>query len=62
MRARLKKKAGGRGGAQPPPRGGLGGAEPPPHLQMVEILVGILIHSNTTSRRSDSSGRRRYSD
>ena len=30
MRARLKKKAEGRGGAQPPPRG--------PHLQMVEIL------------------------
>ena len=41
MRARLKKKAGGRGA---PPRGELGGAEPP-HLQMVEILVGMLIHS-----------------
>ena len=30
MRARLKKKAGGRGGAQLIPRGGLRGAEPPP--------------------------------
>ena len=59
MRARLKKKAEGRGGAQPPPRGGLGvgGA---PHLQMVVILAGILIHSNSTSRRRSDS--RRYSD
>ena len=58
----FKKKAEGRGGAQPSPRGELGGAEPP-HLQMAVILVGILIYSNSTGRRrSDSRSRRRCSD
>ena len=59
MRARLEKKRGIGGGAAPPVEG-LGGRSPP-HLQMVVILVG-LIHSNSISRRSDSSSRRRYSD
>ena len=39
-----------RGGAAP--RGGGLGAEPP-HLQMAVILVGILMQSNGTGRRSD---------
>ena len=46
----LKKKGGVEGGRSPPRGGGWGGAEPP-HLQMVVILVGILIYSNSTSRR-----------
>ena len=35
MRAGLENKAGGRGGAQPPPRGGLGGAD----LQTYSLLA-----------------------
>ena len=59
----LKKKAGGRGGGGAPPAGGVGGGGAPPHLQMVAILVGILIYSNSTGRRrSDSRSRRRCSD
>ena len=46
----LKKKRGVEGGRSPPLRGGLGWGGPP-DLQMVEILVGILIHSNSTSRK-----------
>ena len=58
----LKKKRGVEGGRSPP-LGGVAGGRSPPHLQMVVILVGILIHSNSTGRRrSDSSSRRRYSD
>ena len=40
----LKKKRGVEGGRSPPRGGGA-----PPHLQMVVILVGVLIHSNSTS-------------
>ena len=57
MRARLKKNGRSRGSA---PRGG--GSGGPLHLPMVVILVGILIHSNSSGRRSSSiSSRRRYS-
>ena len=42
----LKKKRGVEGGRSPP-AGGVGGGRSPPHLQMVVILVGILIYSNS---------------
>ena len=57
----LKKKRGVEGGRSPPRGGGWGGRSPP-DLQMVVILVGILIYSNSTGRRSDSRSRRRCSD